>query len=55
MYYNENPIFLFKKMGMIMNNTLMSNSGDMNRKLLIFIEQGWVPERQGKEKHMIVL
>lgn len=29
-----------------MNNTLMSGSGQMNRKLLVFIKQGQVPAWQ---------
>lgn len=51
---NENPFFLKKKQWTIKNNTLMSNSGQMNRKLLVFIKQGRVPEWQRKKEHIFV-
>lgn len=37
-----------------MNNTFMSNSVQMDRKLLAFIKQGKIPECQGKEKHIFI-
>ena len=36
------------------NNTFMSNSGQMDWKLLVFIKLGRIPECQGKERHIFI-